>query len=189
MWGVESLAPEGVTIRLVVKTQPAEQFRVLRELRGRIKPALDAAGVDIATAQRTLVHAAGPQQRPTAWRRSRPGLSLRGQASGGEGDRDGERVADLGGELGDHAGRRDVVRDELQRGEALGGVGDDDALDVGAHRALGLGLGPPDLGEDVGGDPERERVGVAGGVAQRRPRRATATGGSSPPATTTRPLR
>ena len=55
LWGVESLAPEGVTIRLVVKTQPAEQFRVLRELRGRIKLALDAAGVDIATTQRTLV--------------------------------------------------------------------------------------------------------------------------------------
>ncbi len=55
LWGVESLAPEGVTIRLVVKTQPAEQFRVLRELRGRIKLALDEAGVDIATTQRTLV--------------------------------------------------------------------------------------------------------------------------------------
>jgi moderate conductance mechanosensitive channel len=55
LWGVESLAPEGVTIRLVVKTQPAEQFRVLRELRGRIKAALDQAGVDIATTQRTLV--------------------------------------------------------------------------------------------------------------------------------------
>jgi small conductance mechanosensitive channel len=55
LWGVESLAPEGVTIRLVVKTQPAEQFRVLRELRARIKAAFDAAGVDIATTQRTLV--------------------------------------------------------------------------------------------------------------------------------------
>lgn len=55
LWGIESLAPEGVTIRLVVKTQPAEQFRVLRELRARIKAALDEAGVDIATTQRTLV--------------------------------------------------------------------------------------------------------------------------------------
>jgi small-conductance mechanosensitive channel len=55
LWGVESLAPEGVTIRLVVKTQPSEQFRVLRELRARIKAALDEAGVDIATTQRTLV--------------------------------------------------------------------------------------------------------------------------------------
>jgi small conductance mechanosensitive channel len=61
LWGVEDLAPEGVTIRLVVKTQPAEQFRVLRELRARIKAALDEVGVDIATTQRTLVM----QQDPT----------------------------------------------------------------------------------------------------------------------------
>ncbi|MEQ1787629.1 MAG: mechanosensitive ion channel family protein [Acidimicrobiales bacterium] len=54
LWGVENLAPDGVTIRLVVKTQPAEQFRVLRELRGRIKAALDDAGVEIPTAQRTV---------------------------------------------------------------------------------------------------------------------------------------
>ena len=63
LWGVENLAPEGVTIRLVVKTQPAEQFRVLRELRGRIKAALDAAGVDIATTQRTLVVQRDPTRR------------------------------------------------------------------------------------------------------------------------------
>ena len=54
VWGVEELAPDGVTIRLVVKTQPAEQFKVLRELRTRIKAALDAAGVEIPTAQRTV---------------------------------------------------------------------------------------------------------------------------------------
>ena len=54
VWGVEELAPDGVTIRLVVKTQPAEQFKVLRELRTRIKTALDSAGVEIPTAQRTV---------------------------------------------------------------------------------------------------------------------------------------
>lgn len=54
VWGVENLAPDGVTIRLVVKTQPAEQFKVLRELRGRIKAALDEAGVEIPTPQRTV---------------------------------------------------------------------------------------------------------------------------------------
>jgi small-conductance mechanosensitive channel len=62
MWGVENLAPEGVTIRLVVKTQPSEQFKVLRELRGRIKAALDAAGIEIASTQRTLM----VQQDPAA---------------------------------------------------------------------------------------------------------------------------
>ncbi len=54
VWGVEDLTPDGVTIRLVVKTQPAEQFKVLRELRTRIKAALDAAGVEIPTPQRTV---------------------------------------------------------------------------------------------------------------------------------------
>ena len=54
VWGVEELAADGVTIRLVLKTLPAEQFKVLRELRVRIKQALDAAGVEIPTAQRTV---------------------------------------------------------------------------------------------------------------------------------------
>jgi small conductance mechanosensitive channel len=54
VWGVEELAADGVTIRLVVKTLPAEQFKVLRELRIRIKQALDAAGIEIPTVQRTV---------------------------------------------------------------------------------------------------------------------------------------
>lgn len=54
VWGIEDLGVDGVTIRLVVKTQPAEQFRVLRELRARIKAALDAAGVEIPFPQRTV---------------------------------------------------------------------------------------------------------------------------------------
>jgi small conductance mechanosensitive channel len=54
VWGVEDLAPDGVTIRLVVKTQPAEQFKVLRELRLRIKAALDAVGTEIPFPQRTV---------------------------------------------------------------------------------------------------------------------------------------
>jgi small conductance mechanosensitive channel len=54
LWGIEDLAADGVTIRLVVKTQPAEQFRVMRELRARIKLALDQAGVEIPFPQRTV---------------------------------------------------------------------------------------------------------------------------------------
>ena len=45
VWGVESLTLDTITIRLVVKTAPHEQWRVARELRGRIKAALDAAGI------------------------------------------------------------------------------------------------------------------------------------------------
>lgn len=54
VWGVEELAADGVTIRLVVKTQPAEQFKVLRELRVRLKQGLDAAGIEIPYPQRTV---------------------------------------------------------------------------------------------------------------------------------------
>jgi small conductance mechanosensitive channel len=45
VWGVESITLDSVTLRLVVKTAPSEQWRVARELRARIKPALDAAGI------------------------------------------------------------------------------------------------------------------------------------------------
>ena len=61
VWGIEELAPDGVTIRLVVKTLPAEQFKVLRELRIRIKQALDRAGIEIPTAQRTVWVRRGPE--------------------------------------------------------------------------------------------------------------------------------
>ena len=47
VWGVESLGADGVVIRLVVKTQPAEQFKVLRQMRVRIKDAFAAEGIEI----------------------------------------------------------------------------------------------------------------------------------------------
>ena len=43
--GVESLAPGRVVIRVVVRTRPQEQWQVERELRKRIKAALDEAGI------------------------------------------------------------------------------------------------------------------------------------------------
>lgn len=45
IWGVESFTADTVTIRLVVKTAPGQQFAVARELRGRISSALLAAGI------------------------------------------------------------------------------------------------------------------------------------------------
>jgi small-conductance mechanosensitive channel len=45
VWGVERLAPDIVTLRLVVKTVPGEPANVTREIRRRIKSALDAAGI------------------------------------------------------------------------------------------------------------------------------------------------
>jgi small conductance mechanosensitive channel len=43
--GIESLEPGRVVIRIVVRTRPQEQWRVERELRTRIKIALDQAGI------------------------------------------------------------------------------------------------------------------------------------------------
>jgi small-conductance mechanosensitive channel len=57
VWGVEDLGPGGVTIRLVVKTLPARQFAILRELRGRLQAALLEAGVELPTAPGTVAPA------------------------------------------------------------------------------------------------------------------------------------
>jgi small conductance mechanosensitive channel len=54
VWGVERFGPDGVTVRLVVRTRPADQWMVLRELRQRLKVALDANGIEIPFPQRTV---------------------------------------------------------------------------------------------------------------------------------------
>jgi small conductance mechanosensitive channel len=56
LWGVEALGSNGVTIRLVVKTTPAEQWRVSRLLRERIKAAFDEAGIEIPFPQQMVWH-------------------------------------------------------------------------------------------------------------------------------------
>ena len=45
--GVESMGPDGVTLRLLVKTSPGVQFRLQRALREAIKLALDESGVHV----------------------------------------------------------------------------------------------------------------------------------------------
>ena len=41
----QSLGPSGITIRLVAKTKPLEQWRITRLLRERIKAELDREGI------------------------------------------------------------------------------------------------------------------------------------------------
>ncbi len=53
-WGVEKFGADGVTLRLVVRTEPTEQWAVARELRRRIKTAFDEAGVSIPFPQREI---------------------------------------------------------------------------------------------------------------------------------------
>ena len=60
--GVEALAADGITLRLLVRAAPGEQLSVQRELRRRVKAGFDAAGVRVAPGPPA---AAGPPA-PTA---------------------------------------------------------------------------------------------------------------------------
>lgn len=79
VWGVEALGADGIDIRLVVKTQPSEQFTVMRELRIRLKEAFDEAGIEIPYPQRTL------------WVRNADGAAVPGVTDGGDG-RDADAI-------------------------------------------------------------------------------------------------
>jgi small conductance mechanosensitive channel len=67
MWGVESVTADGVVLRLVVKTQPLQQWTVARELRRRIKERFDAEGVHVAHPQ-SAVWVAGDATAPARTR-------------------------------------------------------------------------------------------------------------------------
>ncbi len=54
VWGVESVSPEAVVIRVVVKTKPSERPNVTRELRERIKSAFDANGIEMPFPQNSV---------------------------------------------------------------------------------------------------------------------------------------
>lgn len=54
VWGIEELGFDGIVIRLVVKTQPAAQFGVMRELRRRITDAFYREGIEIPSMQRSM---------------------------------------------------------------------------------------------------------------------------------------
>lgn len=55
IWGIESVTAEAVTIRLVVKARPPEQWAVARELRLRLKLALDEANIQLPVLNRMVV--------------------------------------------------------------------------------------------------------------------------------------
>jgi small conductance mechanosensitive channel len=59
VWGAQELSSKEVTMRLVAKTTPMRQWEVARELRARVKSALDAAGVQ-PTRPDTIVVSAPP---------------------------------------------------------------------------------------------------------------------------------
>ena len=54
VWGIQNLGASGIAIRLAVKTEPSMQWATERELRLRIKEALDEAGIEIPFPQQTV---------------------------------------------------------------------------------------------------------------------------------------
>jgi len=47
VWRVQSIGPNGITIRLVAKTKPLEQWRITRVMRERVKTELDREGIEV----------------------------------------------------------------------------------------------------------------------------------------------
>ncbi len=60
VWGVEKLGSHAISIRLVVKTRPADQYPVSRELRERLKNAFDEHGIEIPFPQQVVWHRGEP---------------------------------------------------------------------------------------------------------------------------------
>jgi small conductance mechanosensitive channel len=56
VWGVQSLDPDGVLMRVVLKTAPMEQWEIAREMRERIKARFDYEGIEIPLPQRMVWH-------------------------------------------------------------------------------------------------------------------------------------
>ena len=50
IWGIQEFDSDGVHVRMVIKTEPAAQFGVLRELRARLKTTFDQRGILFAYA-------------------------------------------------------------------------------------------------------------------------------------------
>ena len=85
--GVQNFGADAITIRLSVKTEPAEQWSTGRVLRKRIKEAFDEAGIEIPFPQRTVWLRSEADQKDVV-KKTGPGFQT-GPRSGG-GDDDGE---------------------------------------------------------------------------------------------------
>ena len=64
VWGIETFTDRGYTIRLVIKTRPAAQFRVMRELRIRLTEAFRTNGITVAGAGRPEMWVHDADRRP-----------------------------------------------------------------------------------------------------------------------------
>ena len=55
VWGVESMTPEAVTVRVTMKTAPLQQWNVAREMRERVKARFDHEDISMPAPQRVIV--------------------------------------------------------------------------------------------------------------------------------------
>ena len=54
VWGVQSLGPDAVVVRVTFKTLPQQQWKVSREMRERVKAAFDKKGIAMPQPQRIV---------------------------------------------------------------------------------------------------------------------------------------
>ncbi len=64
IWGIESISAEALVVRLVVKVRTADQFDIARELRLRLKLALDEMGVTLPAMNRLVLDAIDAPKTP-----------------------------------------------------------------------------------------------------------------------------
>ncbi len=62
VWGVENLGIDGITVRVVLKTTPGEQWVVAREMRQRIKARFDHEGIEMPFPQRVVWNRTEPAE-------------------------------------------------------------------------------------------------------------------------------
>ncbi|MFL6160477.1 MAG: mechanosensitive ion channel family protein [Marmoricola sp.] len=61
VWGVQSIGPDSVVVRVTLKTMPQKQWLVAREMRERVKMRFDAEGITMPQPQRVVWNGPGGQ--------------------------------------------------------------------------------------------------------------------------------
>ena len=52
--GIDELSHEGILIRILIKTQPSEQWAIARKFRFQLKQAIDAAGISLGVPRQEI---------------------------------------------------------------------------------------------------------------------------------------
>jgi moderate conductance mechanosensitive channel len=84
VWGIERWEPDGVVVRVVLKTAPLEQWIVAREMRQRIKTRFDAERIEIPLPQRVVWHRQEAGSEPADQPASGGGDAVTGREEGKE---------------------------------------------------------------------------------------------------------